>query len=66
MTTMATTTPTNNGTPPTVWVRSACATSTASGQPERVRSLRIGRRISATAADIARLRYGSPTKLPGS
>ena len=61
--TMATTTPTNNRTPPTVSVRSACATSAASGRLERLRSLRIGRRISATAADIARLRYGSPTKL---
>jgi hypothetical protein len=55
--------PTNNRTPPTVSVRSACATFAASGQLERVRGLRIGRRISATAADIPRLRYGSPTKL---
>jgi hypothetical protein len=61
MTTMATTTPTNNRTPPTVSVRSACATSAASGQVEWVRRLRIGRRISA--ADIPRLRYGSPTTL---
>ena len=61
--TMATTTPTSNRTPPTVSVRRACATSDASGQLDRLNSLRTGRRISATATDLPGVRYRSPTRL---